>query len=777
MSSFPPFVSVQNQGNNDNLPSSCTDPKTCSVFPPLFISHCHHGSTDQAPTSSEITTSTEAPPSPEGDRQQDQPGQAVTASTAASTPSPSTLIEQVPTVAPTAQANPSSSTTAVEHRTNALPPALNSYISSSTRQTRRLTLRNADTPEVTVPQLPPVTTSSGGDLSTAAAVALQSSSLPPPPPPTPTTMATTRSRGRGRVMFEQLMALNSANAIIAAQTAGNQSEAEVGSRFGPNVDASNPSRPTTLSTSGPGTSVTADRVTNLEAQTQAEAVTEANPNPFPRPRTSDNVVLNLDRGASQTSSPPSLGAPTRSLRLRPLRMTGVSAAETEAGITTIVAQSEPRRRARNSALLGSGAQRPLETGSAASSTTGRLTRSASAASAAAAAGGRSENMPFNLGGNDSTRQQSAPYPRTQRPTRARSTQINNGGSHHVSEASFPTPPTSLSSKTTAVDAGAAVISINDGIADSASSTPTPSRGAAWAGTKRSRTEMESPGDNDVLQNAGHAGGAVSGSSSPVADHLNPDDEEDEVIESGVVQLIGGGGGTGGVTQTVGEEIAQVEDAPQSTEAGRAAQVGGPAFAVTRSTHPSTGVTTFTFLLAPGVDPNYPLGFGGVINVPQFASSADTAVGLSTSVTPPIGHSSLTSSSLSAVPPNSSSATTAFPGGIPAARTAVLQAARSMIESLGTTDATPIIPYATATTTIAAVTTAEHEAAVADEVALSSESNTEPVSPHHIDDAGNGGSTSDLDSPSSRRSSAGQDDGEGREKRRRVDDRDEESSNV
>lgn len=574
-------------------------------------------------------------------------------------------------------------------------------------------------------------------------------------------------------MFEQLMALNSANTTIAAQAAANEPEAEVGSGFGSNVDASNPSHPTRSSASGPGTSGTADRVTGCEAQTQAEAAAEANRSPFPRPRHSDNVVLNLDRGASQPSSTCSSGAPTRSLRLRPLRMTGVSAAETEAGIAAIVTQSEARRRARNNAPLGPGAQWLLEAGSAAPSSTGRRTRSASAA----AMGGSSENVVLNLGGNGSTRQQSAPYPRTQRATRARSTQVNNGGSHRVSDASSARLPTFLPSTTTADDMVAAATSIDDGIAQSAVPTPTPSRGAARAGTKRSRTEMEMPGDNDVPQNAGHAGGAVSGCSSLGAGHSSSDDGEDEVMESGVVQLSGGGGEAGGVTQTEGEDAAQVVEAPQSTQGGPAAQVGGPDFTITLSVHPTTGVTTYTFLLHPGVDSSYPLGFDGVINVPQFANSADTAVDSSASATPPIGRSLTASSSSSAVPLNSLSATAAFPGGIPAARTAFLQAARSMIENLGTTDATPIVPYTTTSTSTATVASAGHETAVADDVAPSSGSNTEAVSAHHDDDdGGNGGSPSDLDSSASG-SSAGQDGGEGREKRRRVGDRDEESSIV
>ncbi|KAF9144307.1 hypothetical protein BGX30_013254 [Mortierella sp. GBA39] len=712
----------------------------------------------------ETTTPTEVPPSPEEYQQQDQPGQAAIAGTAISSPSPSIPIGQVPIVAPTAQASSSSSTTAAAPTIGSRPSARNPFILSSTRRSHRLTLRNAETPDATVPQSPPATTSSDGDLSTAATVALQSPSLPPPSPPTPTTATTTRSRGRGRVMFEQLMALNSANAIIAAQAAAHLPESEVGSGFGSNVDVSNPSRLTRFSTSGPGTSVTA---TGQEAQAQAEAGAEVNFGSFSRPRSNDNVVLNLDRGA-----------PTRSLRLRPIRMTGVRAAETGAGIATIVAQNEVRRRARNNAPLGPGAQWLLEAGSAAPSSARRRTRSASAAAAAvnvvasggAAAGGKSEDVALNLGGNGSTRQQSAQYPRTQRTTRARSTQVNNGGSQRVSQASAPRLPTTLPSTTT-TDATAAATSIDDGIAQSAGSTPTPSRGAARAGTKRSRTEMEMPGDNDVPQNAGHTGGAIPGGSSPGAGHSSSEEREDEVMESGVVQLIGRGGETGGVTQTGGEEAAQVEETPQSTQAGPATQVGEPAFDVRLSVHSTTEVTTYAFLLPPDIDPNYPLGYGGVINVPQCASSADTAVGSSTSATSPIGSTSTASSSPSAVLSNSSDATAALSGGIPAARTAVLQAARSMIENLEPIDATLIVPNTTTTTAI--VASAGREAAVADDVAPSSGSSTDPVSPC-LDD--NGGSPSDLNS-SSNGSSAGQDGGEGREKRRRVGDRDEDSSIV
>ncbi|KAG9061974.1 hypothetical protein KI688_006691 [Linnemannia hyalina] len=729
------------------------------------------GQRSRTPTPSETTTPTEDPPSPEGDQQQAQPGQATAAGTAASSPSPSIPIEQIPIAAPTTPAGSSSSTTAATPTIDSRLPTRNPFIPSSTRRSHRLILRNAETPDATVPQSPPATTSSGGDLSTAATVALQFPSLPPPPPPTPTTVTTTRSRGRGRVMFEQLMALNSANAIIAAQAAAHQPESEVGSGFGSNIDASNPSRPTRSSTSGPGTSVT---ITGQEAQTQAEAGAEANLSSFPRPRPNDNVVLNLDRGA-----------PTRSLRLHPLRMTGVRAAETGAGIAAIVAQNEARRRARNNAPLGPGAQWLLEAGPAAPSTR-RRTRSASAAAAVAAVnvvvnggaatGGRSENEALNLGGNGSTRQQSDPYPRTQRTARARSTQVNNGGSQRVSEASAPRLPTSLPSTTT-TGTTAVVTSISDGIAQSAGPTPTPSRGAARAGTKRSRTEMEMPGDNDVPRNAGHAGSAIPGGSNPGAGHSSSEEREDEVMESGVVQLIGGDGEAGGVTQTGGEEAAQVEEAPQSTQAGPAAQVGEPAFDVRLSVHSTTGVATYAFVLPPDIDPSYPLGYGGVINVPQFASFADTAVGSSTPATSPIGPTSMASSSPSTVPPNSSGATAALSGGIPAARTAVLQVARSIIENLESTNATLIVPNTTTTTTTTAiVASAGHEAAVADDVVPSSGSSTDPVSPHLDDNGGNGGSSSDLDS-SSNRSSAGQDGGEGREKRRRVGGRDEDSSIV
>ena len=274
-------------------------------------------------------------------------------------------------------------------------------------------------------------------------------------------------------MFEQLMTLNSANANISAQAAANQPESEVVSGFGSTVDASNLSRPTNSSTSGPGTSVTADRVTDREAQTQSEAEAEANFSPFRRPRPSDNIVLNLDRGTSQTS-PSSSCAPTRSLRLRPLRMTGVGTAETEAGIATIVAQSETRRRSRNNALLDPGAQWLLKGGSTVPSSTRRRTRSVSVAAAVSAAtvnvatsggtaaDGRSENVDLNFGGNGSTRQQLAPY-RTQRKTQARSTQVNNGGSRRVSESSTP-GTTSLPSTTTATDATAAVTFIDGDIA-------------------------------------------------------------------------------------------------------------------------------------------------------------------------------------------------------------------------------------------------------------------------------------------------------------------------
>ncbi|KAF9538479.1 hypothetical protein EC957_006712 [Mortierella hygrophila] len=724
------------------------------------------GQHSRAPTPPETTTPIEVPPSPEGDQQQDQPGQAGTAGTAASSPSPSIPIGQVPIVAPTAQADSSSSTTAATPTIDSHPPARKQFIPSSTRRSYRLTLRNAETLDATMPQSPPATTSSDGDLSTATTVALQFPSLPPPPPPTPTTMTTTRSRGRGRVMFEQLMALNSANAIIAAQAAA---ESEVGSGFGSNVDASNPSRPTRSSTSGPGTSVT---VTGQEAQTQVEAGAEANLSSFPRPRLNDNVVLNLDRGA-----------PTRSLRLRPLRMTSVRAAETETGIAAIVAQNEARRRARNNAPLGPGAQWLLEAGSTAPSSTRRRTRSASAAAAAVnmvasggvAAGGRSENVALNLGRNGTTRQQSDPYFRTPRTTRARSTQVNNGGSQRVSEALAPRPLTSLPSTTT-TDTTATVTSIDDGVAQSAGPTPTPSRGAARAGTKRSRTEMEMPGDNDVPQNAGHAGSAIPDGSSPGAGHSSSEEREDEVMESGVVQLIGGGGEAGGVTQTGGEEVAEVEETPQSTQAGPIAQVGELAFDVRLSAHSTTGVATYAFLLPPDIDPNYPLGYGGVINVPQFASSAGTTMGSSTPATSPIDPTSTASSSPSVVPPNGLGATTTLSGGIPTARTAVLQAARSIIENLESTDATLIVRNAATTTTTAIIASAGHEAAVADDEAPSSGSSTDPVSPHLDDNGGNGGSFSDLGS-SSNGFSAGRDGGEGREKRRRVGDRDEDSSIV
>ena len=264
----------------------------------------------------------------------------------------------------------------------------------------------------------------------------------------------------------------------------------------------------------------------------------------------------------------------------------------------------------------------------------------------------------------------------------------------------------------------------------------------------------------------------SGESSPGAGHASSDVGEDEVMESGVVQLIGGDGEAARVTQTGGEESTQFEEAPQSTLAGAADQVEGPAFAVTLSVHPTTGATTYTFLLRLSVDPNYPLGYDSVINVPQFARPADTAVGSSTSAIPPIGPTSTASFSSSAIPPNGSGATAALPGGI-LTMTTVLQTTRSMLENLESADATLIVPYATTTTTTAAVASAGHEAAVADDVAPSSGSRTEPDSSHHGDDGGNGGSPSDLDSSSSG-SSAGQDGGEGREKRRRVGDLDEDS---
>ncbi|KAG0059457.1 hypothetical protein BGZ90_004447 [Linnemannia elongata] len=633
---------------------------------------------------------------------------------------------------------------------------------SSTRRPRRLTLRRTETPDATVPQLPPATTSSGGDLSNAAAVTLPSPSLPPPPPPTPTTMTATRSRGRGRVMFEQLIALNSANAIIDAQATANQPESEVGVRFGSNIVAFNTSRPTRSLTSGSSTCVTSDRVKDWEAQTQEEAKAESNLSLFPSPRHGDNVVLNFDRGASQTSSPLSSDVPTRSLRLRPLRMTSVSAAENEAAITAIVVQSEARRRTRNNTPLSPEAQWLLEAGSAAPSSTGRRTRSASAAAGAAitavaanvmtssstAVGGRSEKVALNLGGNGSTRQQSAPYYHAQRATRARSTLVNNEDSHHVSEASSPRPPTSFPSTTTAADAAAA------------GPAPTPSRGAASAGTKRSRTEMEMPGDNNIPLDAGHAGGAVSGGPSPGAGHSSSGEEP------------------GGVTQTGEEDVSRVEEAPQSTQAGSATQIEEPAFAVTLSVHPTTGVPTYTFLLPPGVDPNHPLGFDGVINILQLAGSADTAVGSSASATPPSDRTSMVPSSPSAVSPNGLGATATLSGGVPAARTAVLQAAISMIENLGTTDAIPIIPCTTTTTTTttATVASAGHEATFPDDIAPSSVSSNDPISPHHDDDGSNGGSPFDL-SLSSSEYSAGQDGGEDREKRRRIDDRDEDSSVV
>ncbi|KAF8946309.1 hypothetical protein BGZ47_000855 [Haplosporangium gracile] len=763
----------------------------------------------RAPTPSENVTPIEVPPASEGEQQhqqQQQPGQAITTDAEASSLSPSTVATSFPVAASTAQAVSPSSPIATAVTTNVRPPARNPFISSS-RRPRRLTLRNATTPDnATVPQLPSANTTNGGDsLTTATAIVTSQAQIsvppppPPPPPPTPITTSTTRGRGRGRVMSEQLMALNSANAVISAHTVA-QPNSEIGSES--DVAASNPPRPTRPSTSGPVTSVTADMVAGWEARTQTLAQAEAIITPS-RTRSSDNVVLNLDQRSSQPFSPSLFTALSRPPRLRPLRMADVSATEAAGGTAAVVVQSEARRRARNRASLGPRTQTLLVPDfSVRSSSAGRQTRSASAAAAAVVAaavnvvmGGDTaarestrENAILNLGGNGScsatppppTRQQSAPYPSTQRTTRARSNQGDNLSMRQPGTSS-PRPHTSPLSTTAAADTVAVATSVGGDVAHLTSLTH--SRGDTRTGAKRPRSEMETASNNSAPANAGYGGGAGSGGSSPPRGHASSDEGEDEVLDSGVVQLVGRRGSGG---------AAQVEVAVQAAPAPAAPTgAGGPAFAVTSFVCSATGVATHTFNLPAGVDPNFPDGFGGAIDIPASTRSGDTTEGSLTSAILPIGRTSTassslsTSSSLSATPSGSAAGTSLPPssttvlmagtlaGGISAARTAVSNAARSMLYNLGASDTTaspaddtPIVPYTTAT---AASTSTGNGQEGAPTPAGSS---TEPVSPHH--DGGNVDSASDS---SSSESSSGQDGSEGREKRRRVGDHEEDSSIV
>ncbi|KAF9148732.1 hypothetical protein BG015_009523 [Linnemannia schmuckeri] len=594
------------------------------------------------------------------------------------------------------------------------------------------------------------------------------------------------------------MALNSANAIISAHTAAQPNS---GAGLESHVAAFKSLRPTRSSTSGPGTSVTADRVAGWESRTQTQAQAEATIIPsIPRP--SDNVILNLDRRSSQPSSSSLPTALSRPPRLRPPRMAGVGPTEAAAGTAAVVVQSKARRRARNSAPLGPRAQSLLEAGiSVRSSSAGRQTRSASAAAAAAVAaavnvvmdgstaakGSTRENVILNLGENGSSsatlpppaHQQSTPYLSTLRTTRARSSQDNNMGICHPG-ASPPRFPTTPLSTTTGADTAAVTASVGDGVAHSTSLTH--SSGGARAGTKRPRSVMETANDNNAPHTAGPGGDAESSGSNPGAGHASSDEGEDEVLDSGVVQLVG---------RRRAGRTTQVEEAVQAAPASAAPTgAGGPAFAVTMSVHPDTGVTTYTFLLLPGIDLNYPLGFHGAINVPQPASFEDSPRGSSPSTTTPIGctltaSSSLsTSSSLSATSsgsaagtPSSNTVLTAgtLAGDTLTARRAVANAARSMIENLQiaayplattTTYQTSIVPHTTVTT--AAVSTGNDQ-----EGALtSSGSSTEPVSPHHDDANVDPASDSSLSE-----SSSGQGGSKACEKRRRVGDHEGDSSIV
>ncbi|KAG0286254.1 hypothetical protein BGZ96_009583 [Linnemannia gamsii] len=628
-------------------------------------------------------------------QQQEQPGQAYAPGADASLTS-----ALVPIVAVSTQAVPSSSSTIATPATSSVRRSSQSsspFITSA-RRPRRLNLSTSDTSEAVVP---PSSSTSGGDegSSDAVSIPLQSSNLPPPPPPTPTITATRgrgRGRGRGRrglTQFGQLMALNSANDILAVQ-AETQCQSEDG--FEPTIFNPNPEQqqqsPSSSSAHGSarstrsssaagrnqtsetaGTPPTADKVARWGALAQFGGRTSS------RPRQSDNVILNLER-----PQPPFITS------RRTPRASGSSSffvpmdeATVAAAMANVVAQSKARRRASNNVPLIEGAMSLFENASSSSAPTSRRrqTRSASAAAAVSAAAveaitgsamgedgssGGSGNMTFSRRGDvtSSTSQstQFSPYPSPQ-STRGRGRRSRGGRGDTNLDATDRSPLSPLSTKAI----GDADVTMGSSSLVAATSSSIVSR----AGFKRSHIEMVS--ESNGGQNAGVDGNSDKTSSGGAASY------ESFVREDRVMNF----GGTHvdddeqiGKT-THGDQVAQNA---QTVQVAQAAQAGGLAFDVIPSVNPVTGAMAYSFRLPPGIDPNFPLGFNGIVNIPLPAGSTESTGGSATLATAP-AESSLAFSSesptlLAAVP-----ATTAFTEGFSAARRAVSNTAKSIIDNL------------------------------------------------------------------------------------------------
>lgn len=448
-----------------------------------------------------------------------------------------------------------------------------------------------------------------------------------------------------------------------------------------------------------GTLPTADRVAGRGALTQAGDRTPS------RPRQNDNVVLNLERPRlpliTSRQTPHTSGS---SSFFATMDETTVAAA-----MANVVAQSRVRRSASNNVSLIEGTMSFFENTSSSSAPISRRrqTRSASAAAAVSAAaveavtngatGGDGSkcgagNGVLSLGGDasSSTLQsiQFSPYPTSQSTRgRGRGNRGRTGNTNLDTTESAPLPPPSSATAIGDVD-----VTMNT--SSSVALSGTPSIIASRAGSKRSHTEMVS--ESDDAQNAGvggDGGRTISGGATSHASFA----KEDKVMDFGVAQV---DDDEQAGRATHGDQVAQNAQAVQVVQAAQAAQAGGLAFDVIPSMNPVTGAMTYSFRLPPRMDPNFPLGFDGIVNIPLPAGSAETTEGPSTLAAAPVESSltvsSVPSFSLAAVPAN-----TTFTGGFSAARRAVLNTAKSIIDDLRGFNAASSAPHEVTTVTLLA----------------------------------------------------------------------------